>query len=51
MRKYWTDTTITTDSEGYAVVDAFKGDYTISADGKITDITITDDTPATLCLK
>ena len=27
--EWWTDTTITTDSEGYAVVDAFKGDYTI----------------------
>ena len=41
--EWWTDTTVTTDAEGYAMVDAFKGDYKISCDGLACDVTLDDD--------
>ncbi|MCR5543319.1 MAG: endo-1,4-beta-xylanase [Eubacterium sp.] len=43
--EWWTNTAVTTDAEGYAVVEAFKGDYLISADGKETAVSLTDDNP------
>lgn len=49
--EWWTDTSIVTDSEGYALVEGFKGEYNISTDGISADVTLTDDNPATLCLK
>ncbi|MCR5059335.1 MAG: endo-1,4-beta-xylanase [Clostridiales bacterium] len=41
--EWWTDTSVTTDKDGYAVIDAFKGDYRISSEGKEAAATFTDD--------
>ncbi len=42
--EWWTDTEVVTDENGYAEVEAFKGDYTISCGTLSTDITLADDT-------
>ena len=34
---------VTTDKDGYAVIDAFKGDYSLSFEGKKAAVTFTDD--------
>ena len=49
--EWWTDTVVTTDAEGYISVDAFKGDYNISVDGKTADIKMVDETPATVSVQ
>ena len=41
--EWWTDTSVTTDKDGYAVIDAFKGDYSLSFEGKKAAVTFTDD--------
>ena len=41
--EWWTDTVVTTDAEGYAQVEAFKGDYNIIVDGNETAVTLKDD--------
>ena len=41
--EWWTDTTIKTDENGWAIVEAFKGDYLISAGDKEANISLTDD--------
>lgn len=41
--EWWTDMTVTTDKDGYAVIDAFKGDYKLSCEGKEAAAVFTDD--------
>lgn len=48
--EWWTDTTVTTDKDGYAVIDAFKGDYSLSCDGKEATAVFSDDTEAEIKL-
>ena len=43
-QEWWTDTTVKTDENGYAEVDAFKGDYSISSDALKADVTLKADT-------
>ncbi len=38
-----TNTEVTTDENGFATVEAFKGEYEISADGKSAAVSFTDD--------
>ncbi|MCR5227952.1 MAG: endo-1,4-beta-xylanase [Eubacterium sp.] len=38
--EWWTDTEVTTDAEGFAEVDAFKGEYLVTADGVETTMTL-----------
>ena len=49
--EWWTDTAVTTDPQGFAVIDAFKGEYTLSSEGKEAAVSMTDDSAATICLK
>ncbi|MCR5213518.1 MAG: endo-1,4-beta-xylanase [Eubacterium sp.] len=48
--EWWTDTTVTTDSEGCITIDAFKGDYKISIEGVDKEITFTDDNLMTITI-
>ncbi len=48
--EWWTDTEIHTDSSGYALVHAFKGDHTFSVDGRSADLTMTDDEADTVVI-
>ncbi|MBO4579816.1 MAG: endo-1,4-beta-xylanase [Clostridiales bacterium] len=48
--EWWTDTSVTTDSEGYAKIEAFKGDYNISLDGRSADISLDDNEDLTVTL-
>ncbi|RKM59883.1 1,4-beta-xylanase [Butyrivibrio sp. CB08] len=41
--EWWTDTEITTDENGWANVEAFKGDYELSCDGKAASAKLIDD--------
>ncbi len=41
--EWWTDMTVTTDENGCVTVDAFKGDYEISCDGKKVKTELLDD--------
>ena len=47
--EWWTDTVVTTDAEGYAQVEAFKGDYNIIVDGNETAVTLKDDSIEKIC--
>ena len=38
--EWWTDTEVTTDAEGFAEIDAFKGEYLVTADGVETTMTL-----------
>ena len=42
--EWWTDMSVLTDDEGRAVIEGFKGDYQISADGRTASVSLTDDT-------
>ena len=42
-QEWWTDTTVRTDDNGWAEIEAFKGDYHISADGQSADVSLVDD--------
>ena len=48
--EWWTDTSVTTDADGRATVEAFKGDYEISADGKSAQTVLTDNDTAVIVL-
>ena len=48
--EWWTDTSVTTDSEGYAKIEAFKGDYNISLDGRSADVSLDDNEDLTVTL-
>ena len=48
--EWWTDTAVTTDSEGYATVEAFKGDYKISLGDKSCDVKLEDNEDLTITL-
>ncbi len=48
--EWWTDTTVTTDREGNAVVEAFKGDYSLEIDGRSCEAKLTNDDPLNIVL-
>lgn len=48
--EWWTDTTVHTDSNGCAKLEAFKGDYCISCEGSSTEVSVTDDRDMTIVL-
>ncbi len=48
--EWWTDTSLTTDDNGYVTVDAFKGDYTISCQGAEAKASLVDDLEMTIAL-
>ncbi|MCR5674617.1 MAG: endo-1,4-beta-xylanase [Lachnospiraceae bacterium] len=41
--EWWTDTTVTTDENGWAEVEAFKGDYAINCGDRRADVRLTND--------
>ena len=41
--EWWTDTSVATDAEGYADVDAFKGDYKITCEGLAGEASLDED--------
>ena len=49
--EWWTNTTVTTDENGFATVEGFKGDYKISVDGKEATAKFVNDDQADICLK
>ncbi|MBO4928135.1 MAG: endo-1,4-beta-xylanase [Clostridiales bacterium] len=48
--EWWTDTEVVTDENGYAMVDAFKGEYEVSADGRSQKTELTDNEEMTLTI-
>ncbi|MCR5093712.1 MAG: endo-1,4-beta-xylanase [Lachnospiraceae bacterium] len=48
--EWWTDTTVTTDADGCAIIEAFKGDYRISADRLSARVSLTGKVPDTVRL-
>ena len=50
-QEWWTDTEVTTDENGRADVEAFKGEYSISCDGLSADASLTSDEGQTIVLK
>jgi len=42
--EWWTDTSVATDAEGYADIDAFKGDYKITCEGLAGEASLDEDT-------
>jgi GH35 family endo-1,4-beta-xylanase len=48
--EWWTDTVIKTDSNGNAVVEAFKGDYCLEIGGKSFETKLTNDEPMDISL-
>ena len=46
--EWWTDVTIVTDDNGYATVEAFKGDYDLSTDSRTTEAKLVDDDELTV---
>ena len=49
--EWWTDTTVTTDAEGVAEVEAFKGEYELNAEGLKAAAVLTDEEPLTVKLE
>lgn len=50
-QEWWTDTTVKTDENGWAEIEAFKGDYQISAEDRNADVSLTDNTEMILVLR
>lgn len=48
--EWWTDTAVVTDDLGYATVEAFKGSYSISSDGRSMVEELSDDSELTLAI-
>lgn len=48
--EWFTDTTVKTDADGWALVNAFKGTYSIEAEGKNATTEFIDDTEAVIAL-
>ena len=48
--EWWTDVTVTTDTNGCAEVEAFKGEYKLGADGKEAAAKLTDNEKLTVIL-
>ncbi|MCR5670182.1 MAG: endo-1,4-beta-xylanase [Butyrivibrio sp.] len=49
--EWWTYTLVKTDENGYAKVEAFKGDYRISSGGKTAEAKLTDEAEMTISLR
>ena len=50
-QEWWTDTTVKTDENGWAEIEAFKGDYQISAEGRKAEVSLTDNAEMILALR
>ena len=48
--EWWTDTTVMTDDNGYAQIEAFKGDYSLILDGNTVNVSLTDDSEISISL-
>ena len=48
--EWWMDISLRTDASGYALIDAFKGDYRISSEGKEATAVFADDAEMTVQL-
>ncbi len=46
--EWWTDSAVTTDENGFAEVEAFKGEYSLSAEGLSAKAALTDGEPLTI---
>ena len=52
VKEEWnTDTEVRTDAEGYAEIEAFKGEYRITSDNLSAETVLNDGEPAVICLK
>lgn len=49
--EWWTEETVTTDENGFATVEGFKGDYKISYNGKEAEAKFINNDQADICLK
>ena len=49
--EWWTDTTVHTDADGFATVEAFKGDYKISAENASAEVKLLDNGEMAVVLK
>ena len=49
-KEWWTDTSVTTDENGFATVVGIKGDYKLSAEGLCTEAQLSDDEEITITL-
>lgn len=49
-QEWWTDTSVTTDADGWAQIEAFKGDYRITAGELGIDVSLTDSDEISLSL-
>ena len=49
--EWWTDTTVTTDAEGFAAVSGFKGEYRLTAGGISADMQLTEDSEEEVVLE
>lgn len=49
--EWWTDTTVRTDENGFANVEAFKGDYRISAADRTAEVKLDDDAGTDITLR
>ncbi len=50
-KEWWTDTTVRTDENGWATVEAFKGDYHISSGNEDADIVLNNDNETKIMLR
>ena len=51
--EWWTDTTVTTDENGFVTVEGFKGTYELLAGDKKADLTlsVSEEEPVTITLR
>jgi GH35 family endo-1,4-beta-xylanase len=49
--EWWTNTSVTTDENGFATVSGFKGEYKLSADGLTANESLTDESELVVTLK
>jgi GH35 family endo-1,4-beta-xylanase len=49
--EWWTDVTVKTDAEGYALIEAFKGDYDLILDGMTAKVSLLDNDASELVFR
>ena len=48
--EWWTDTSVITDENGWADIEAFKGDYCLSCEDRSVNVELSDDKEAVICI-
>ena len=48
--EWWTDTSVITDENGWADIEAFKGDYCLSCQDRSVNVKLSDDKEAVICI-